>query len=190
MLHIEGQVDKPDQLFGSNLNPIRVGLNMYFFIDEILNNSEYSQFAIEKIKANLETAIIAVVNSYSEPEDIVSLVESHDLFGKDCFFYIHFYDLSTILNTPIFDKYISFKWNGRITVQAEVGDFSTPYTVLKNLDNKMLGSEFIKNSFDHILEFGPKLKKIQVFGLTSWKHSIKIRFITESIVSFILTMYF
>jgi hypothetical protein len=151
---------------------------------------EFSPFTIDKIKSTLLEALIKVVESYSEPEDIIDLIETHDLFGKDCFYYINEYDLSSILNTPIFDKYISFKWNGRINYDCSVKDFSTPLTVLKNVNGKMLGPGFITKSLFHTFNFSGRIKLIQMFGLTSWKKSMKIRFITESLAAFALTMYF
>ena len=79
-----------------------------------------------------------MVSAYSEPEDLIILIESHDLFGKECFYYIHKFDLSSILNTPIFDKYIAQKWNGRVSIECSVADFSTVVSIIKNENEKIL----------------------------------------------------
>lgn len=138
----------------------------------------------------MEEALVNLLNSYKEPDDIEKLIETHDLFGKNCFYYIHLYELNTLLNTPIFDKYITSKWNGNLRQDCSINDFSTSNIVLKNSHDRILGGKFVMESWNHITNVKSQIRLQHDFGIASWKRSMKIRYITESAVALIMTVLF
>ena len=104
----------------NNLNPIRASLNLYRIVDDVQNNFNFSQFTSEQLKTDIIQKIVQVLGVYQEPDDLINLLEQHDLYGKDCFWYIQEYELNEILNTQIFDQYITHKWKGRITYNSSL----------------------------------------------------------------------
>lgn len=73
-----------------------------------------------------------MVSSYTDADDIIPLVETHDLHGKDCLYYIQKFDISAILNTQIFDQFFVKKFNGRCNLTSHAFSLSTPYLMIEN----------------------------------------------------------
>jgi hypothetical protein len=84
-------------------------------------------YKIELIQEAIVGNLIKVAEAYEDPDLLIILMEENDLYGNDCFYYINKFDLSIILNTRIFDEYMTKRWNGRVNVNGSILDFSVPY---------------------------------------------------------------
>lgn len=87
-------LETPDQLFRCNLNPIRTALNLFNLTHNIYLKFDYSQFTVQRIKEKIAGALVKVIDSYREPNDIIGLIETHDFYGNDCFYYIQKFELN------------------------------------------------------------------------------------------------
>jgi hypothetical protein len=76
-----------------------------------------------------------MISAFQDPDTLIPLMERHDLFGKPLMYYLHNFEMNEILNTPIMDKFMSTKWQGRVDYDASVYDYSLPFTILKNHHN-------------------------------------------------------
>ena len=92
-----------NSLFKLNLNPIRAGLNLYKMVDDVQFQFNYSHFTSVQLKTNIIEQLVKIVDVYQEPENLINLLEQHDLNGRSCFWYIQQYELNEILNTQTFD---------------------------------------------------------------------------------------
>ena len=51
------------------------------------------------------------IDIYKDTKDLATLMDNHDLEGRNCWWYFLRYELHEILDVKVMDKFISSKWN-------------------------------------------------------------------------------
>ena len=69
---------------------------------------------------------------YTDPDEVMILVEQTDYEGNDCFWYLDEYDLYTILDCRIMDRVITNKWKGKYDLNSTVYDYMTSSNLLND----------------------------------------------------------
>lgn len=188
---VDSILDEPasNSIFKNNLNPIRVGLNLYKLIDDVSNEFNLKGFTTSQIKAKINEQLILVVDTYTNPNHIIPLVERLDLFGKDSLSYMVDYELFEIMRTKIFDKFIRDKWQGRMEIDFSLIQHSTAYNLIQNKYGLMSSP----NMFKHLSKDALAMKGLDHshnWKFQVWKHSMEIRFFFEFLFVAILTLFF
>jgi hypothetical protein len=70
------------------------------------------------------------LNIYTDPDEVMRLVEQTDYEGNDCFWYLDEYDLYGIFDSQIMDRVITKKWSGKYDLNASILDYSTSFVLL------------------------------------------------------------
>jgi hypothetical protein len=76
--------------------------------------------------------MVKVLEIYTNPYEMMILVEQTDYEGNDCFWYLDEYDLYPILDCRIMDLVITKKWTGKYDLNASILDYSTSYTLIRD----------------------------------------------------------
>ena len=66
------------------------------------------------MKIQLMKQLLQVFNLYHEPNELAPILEEEDYNSKNVFFYFVKYDMMTILQTSIMDRFLTDKWLGRL----------------------------------------------------------------------------
>ena len=74
-----------------NLNPIRVSLSLYKTFDDIQKRFGYSLFVTNEMKERIIEKVIAILEAFTDPEEMIPLMESLDVEGRDTFWYFQRY---------------------------------------------------------------------------------------------------
>ena len=82
------------------------------------------------MKSTVIEAIKNMLSAYDDPDVLIPLLENHDLFGRPFMWYVYHFELNELLNTPIMDKFMVAKWNGRVKYAASLSSYSTPFAIL------------------------------------------------------------
>ena len=90
-----------------NLNPIRVGLSLFKTFDDIQKRFGYSLFVTNEMKGRVIDIVMKILEIFTDPEEIIPLMESLDIEGRDTFWYFQKYKLYGLLNVKIMDKFMS-----------------------------------------------------------------------------------
>lgn len=191
MKAVESILDQPPQLdiMKMNLNPIRVGLLLYKVIDQVQQESNYSNYVTKIMKDKITEKILKILDLYDSPEQIIPLAELPDIEGKKCFSYLLEYELYTILDTKLFDRYMIDKWQGWIDQNADLLDFCTSHMILQNKHDHMKSGKIFGLLLDDIFNFRrPELTHSCKFFV--WKHSMQFRFFIEGVFTLMLTIIF
>ena len=98
--------DANASIFRANINPLRLGLQLYKLIDEIAGSFGYSQYCCQQMKDDIEEQMAKVLESFSDIEDIINLLKLPDFEGRDCFWYLQQFPLFSVLEVKIMDKFI------------------------------------------------------------------------------------
>ena len=125
-------------IMSNSINPVRVMLVLYKLIEIIQRDFGYSQFSTNIIKESISEKIILTLDIYDSPRQIESLIEQPDLEGRDCFWYLLKYEMYQVLDTKIFDRYVTHKWDGWLEINSSFLEFSTAYVFLRNRHGTML----------------------------------------------------
>ena len=121
-----------DSIFKQNINPLRVGLNLYKLIDDIQYEFNYSSFSSATMKHMITQQVVKILEIYKEPEEMIPLMERLDIDGKDSFWYLEKFEMFEILDSKIMDKFINEKWRGRQDINCGIFYYSTAYTLLND----------------------------------------------------------
>jgi hypothetical protein len=81
------------------------------------------------MKNKVESQLKLIIDVYKDPAEIINLIETQDIDGHNCFFYMQNYSLYSILDSKIMDKFIYDKWRGRIEFNSTIMDYSTAYNL-------------------------------------------------------------
>jgi hypothetical protein len=81
------------------------------------------------MKQLLMIQLLQVFNLYHEPNELAPLIEEEDYCAKNVFYYFSKYDMITILQTSIMDRFLSDKWLGRLQSNNSIIDFSSAYSL-------------------------------------------------------------
>jgi hypothetical protein len=79
--------DAAESIFKSNVNPLRLGLMLIKTVDDINVHYGYSKSTVDKMKEQIEEQLVSVLDTYSNPSDILQLMKLPDYEGRDCFWY-------------------------------------------------------------------------------------------------------
>jgi hypothetical protein len=67
---------------------------------------------------------------YHDPYELSPLIEEEDYSARNVFFYFAKYDMMTILQTNIMDRFLTDKWFGRLDTPHNLSDFSSSYSLI------------------------------------------------------------
>ena len=76
--------------------------------------------------------LLQVFNLYHDPIELAPLIEEEDYCARNVFFYFAKYDMMTILQTNIMDRFLIDKWMGRLDITNSILDFSSSYSLIKD----------------------------------------------------------
>lgn len=138
MKNISRVLNDPAALYESNLNPIRVGLLIYEITVYICYFYKISHHQQESIKTKAAESICKLSESYKDPNELIEILESINLEGKEALWYIHEFGLNDILNAESFDRYIENRWMGRLEFNSKIQDMSTLHYFYANYCNCMM----------------------------------------------------
>jgi hypothetical protein len=71
--------------------------------------------------------LILVFNVYYDPTELAPLIEEEDYYCRNQFHYFSKFDMKTILQTGIIDRFLTDKWLGRLQLNNSILDFSSGY---------------------------------------------------------------
>jgi hypothetical protein len=81
------------------------------------------------MKTKVESQLKLIIDVYKDPAEIINLIETQDIDGHNCFFYMQKYSLYSILDSKIMDKFIYDKWRGRVEFNSTIMEYSTAYNI-------------------------------------------------------------
>ena len=116
-------------------------------------------------------------------------MESPDIEGRNCFWYLQRFDLFKILDCKIMDKFITEKWNGRVNLNCTLLDYSTSVVLLKDNHSIYLTNQVMQNLFAQIFN---KDRSAQTHHTKFhvWRRSMACRYYIESAFTLFLTLFF
>jgi hypothetical protein len=119
----------------NNINPLRVGLMLYRMIAEITEVFGYSKHSQDLLHEKISEQLIAVLDSYVEPNEVRRQIEMKDYDGHNFFWYMNRYDIYNIIDCRILDRIINLKWMGPFEINASPLDYSTGWLLANNKYN-------------------------------------------------------
>ena len=90
---------------------------------------------------------------YEDPVKIAPMMEKQDLLGNNSLWYMLNYELYTILDTKLFDRYLTSKWEGWIEVNSSIMEFSSSFQLLQNKHGLMLSEKMVDTLKCDVLNF-------------------------------------
>ena len=104
-------LDEPasNSFLRNNINPLRVGLMLYRMIAEITEVFGYSKHSQDLLHEKISEQLIAVLDSYVEPNEVRRQIEMKDYDGHNFFWYMNRYDIYNIIDCRILDRIINLK---------------------------------------------------------------------------------
>jgi hypothetical protein len=81
------------------------------------------------MKNKVEAQLKLIIDVYKDPTEIINLIETQDIDGHNCFFYMQNYSLYRILDSKIMDKFIYDKWRGRLEFNSTIMEYSSAYII-------------------------------------------------------------
>lgn len=127
---------------------------------------------------------------YETPEQILQLVENKDIMDNDCLWYLLNFQLYTILDTKIFDRFMMNKWQGWITINSSIVQYQTGYTLLMNEHGNMVNYHLLHNIWHNLTCLKERQNLIHRLTFMVWKQSMQSRLFLEGAFTFILTLVF
>ena len=64
-----------NSIFKRNINPLRTGLILYKLVDDLQEHFNISEYTVEQIHLSLNNQLVAMLDSYHEPDEFLFLVE-------------------------------------------------------------------------------------------------------------------
>jgi len=99
-------------------------------IVELEDNFHLSPHTVGLMKDTLVEQIKSMLDMFTDPDELIFMVEQRDYEGNDMFWYLDEFDIYPILDCRIMDKVIQQKWQGKFEINASILDYSTSYTML------------------------------------------------------------
>jgi hypothetical protein len=93
---------------------------------------DYSRHTTEILHEKISEQLIAVLDSYVEPNEVRRQIEMKDYDGYNYFWYMSKYDIFGIIDCRILDRIINLKWMGPFEINASPLDYSTGWLLAKN----------------------------------------------------------
>lgn len=178
-----------ESIFKQNINPLRVGLNLFKLIDDVMLEFNYSSFSSGAMKDMITVQIVKILEIYKEPEEMIPLMERLDIDGKDCFWYMEKYEMFKILDSKIMDKFINEKWRGRQDINCDIFYYSTSYNLLNDQHQIYLTENVFTLLSKHAFKYN-KQQKTHRFKFHVWKTSMSLKYMIEFCFTLFLTIFF
>ena len=115
MLAFDDILENPpdNSIFKMNINPIRVGFQLFKTIDDIQRTHANSVYFTNKLKQKLIEQLVIIIDAFKDTEDIIPMIDQPGIDGRNIIWYFNQYEICQILNTKIMDKFINSKLNGK-----------------------------------------------------------------------------
>ena len=188
---IEGVLQEPasNSFLKHNINPLRCGLLLYRVLVEVQEQHAYSEHSTGLMKEMLTEQMQKSLEMYTDPDEMMILVEQVDYEGHDCFWYLDEYDLYSILDCRIMDRVIQKKWNGIYDLNASIFDYSLSSTLIHD-KHGLFATDRVFSEMRHEMFQLDMSHKTHFYKFHVWQHSMFLRFQIEGLFVFILTVYF
>jgi len=119
-----------NSIFRKNINPFRVGTIFISVLDDIQLRFAQYIYSCEQLKLTLMKQLLMVFNLYHEPNELAPILEEEDYYSRNVFYYFVKYDMMTILQTSIMDRFLTDKWLGRLHINNKIYEFSSAYELM------------------------------------------------------------
>jgi hypothetical protein len=188
---IEGVLKEPatNSFLKNNTNPLRCGLMLFRVLCEVSEQHGYSENSTNLMRDILTEQIQKSLEMYTDPEEMMILVEQVDYQGKNCFWYLDEYDLYSILDCRIMDRVIMKKWSGKFDINSSILDYSTCSQLIRD-KHGLLATDRVFVELNHEMFKIDWSDKTHYFKFHVWKHSMILRFQIDFFFVILLTFYF
>ena len=176
-------------MFWECLNPLRVGLSLVHFLQLVQEVHQHAQYKIKHLQSQIEDSLVKVLEAYSDADEMVSILQSHDLNGKHCLWYIQRYQMNKLLNTSLFDKYMSQHWYGRLSQYSTILEMSASMQLMLNRHDVMQSDSVLRYMLHSVFSFH-RLNSANAFGFQAWKESMHFRFMIQFLCTVFMTLLF
>ena len=109
-----------------------MGLLLYRVLDEVQKEHAYSEHSTNIMKEMVTEQLRSSLEMYTDPDEVMILVEQVDYEGHDLFWYLDEFDMYNILDCRIMDRVITKKWSGIYDLNAGILDYSISNILLKD----------------------------------------------------------
>ena len=188
---IESVLQEPasNSFLKNNTNPLRCGLMLHRVLAEISEEHGYSEHSTNIMMEALAEQIVKIMEIYTDPDEMMILVEQTDYFGHDCLWYLDEYDMYSILDCRIMDRVIQKKWSGKYDINASILDYSTCSQLISDKYG-LFATDRVFSELNHEMFHLDKSEKTHMFKFHCWKYSMQLRFQIEGLFVAILTFTF
>ena len=188
---IESVLQEPaaNSFLKNNTNPLRCGLMLHRVLVEISEEHGYSEHSTNIMKHTLDEQMVKMLEMYTDPDEMMILVEQTDYFGHDCLWYLDEYDMYSILDCRIMDRVIQKKWSGKYDVNASILDYSTCSQLISD-KHGLFATNRVFAELNHEMLNLDKRDKTHRYKFHCWKYSMQLRFQIEGLFVAALTFSF
>lgn len=188
---IESILQEPasNHFLKNNTNPLRVGLMMYRVLVEVSSEHGYSEHSTTIMKDTLDEQIVKMLEMYTDPDEMMILVEQTDYEGHDCLWYLDEFDMYSVLDCRIMDRVIQKKWSGKYDVNSTVLDYSTCSQLISDRHG-LFATDRVFSELNHEMLKLDQQDRTHRYKFHCWKHSMQLRFQIEGLFVGILTIIF
>lgn len=184
---IENKLKLPahNNIFSRNINPLRVGLMLYKVISDLKIEFQLQELMTDKLLEYLNDKLIHLVNSYTDSKDLLFLLLQRDFDGNNAFWYFDEFEMFEIMRCQIMDTIIRDTWMGHISINSQILDSSTSYSVLFDKYKLFTSNNIFKEIMHTMLEYDFR-EKTHIFKFHNWIHSSHLRFHIEAMFHILL----
>ena len=161
-------------------------------VDDINVHYGYSKSTVEKMKEQIEEQLVLVLDTYSNPEDILQLMKLPDYEGRDCFWYFQQYPLFKMLGISVMDKFIQDKWTAQAECNSSILDYSCSQRLLNDDKKEEFVGEFV-DIFKALSKQIFTLRKPEIhhaYKFKVWQESMQLRYMMEAVFTVLITLIF
>ena len=76
-----------NSVFRNNLNPLRLGVQLYKIVEDVQKKSGFSEFIATHIKEHINQQVCKILEIYKETDEMKALMDQPDLEGRNCWWY-------------------------------------------------------------------------------------------------------
>lgn len=88
--------------------------------------------------------MISMLDSYSDPQEFMLIVEQTDFHNRNCLWYLDEFDLYKILDHRMVDNIMNEYWEGQnVDVNCSIFDYSTSVTLLQDKNHLMIDGDLM-----------------------------------------------
>lgn len=130
-----------------------------------------------------------VLEMYNDPEELMMMVDQTDYQGNDCFWFMDEYHLYNILDCRIMDRVIMKKWTGKYDINADILDYSTAYTLMRD-KYSLFATDWVFQELKHEMLTFDRSEKTHFLKFHVWLNSMQLRARVDAGFALVLTIYF